>query len=109
MLHAVQRLQDLIHHIWSSTCPGGGEIYGLSTLWQLGLDKTLRKTNDYCLPFHGRCNLHAASHSRQVRYRAESVCEVALIFRHVLPLHDEAHLEPLNFSLCSPAECRLIL
>jgi hypothetical protein len=33
---------------------------------------------------------------RTVRYRAESVCKVALILRHVLPLHDEAHLEPLN-------------
>jgi len=31
-----------------------------------------------------------------VRYRAESVCEVALSFRHVLSLHDEAHLEPLS-------------
>jgi hypothetical protein len=32
-------------------------------------------------------------------YRAERVCEVALVFRHVLPLHDEAHLEPLNLQL----------
>jgi hypothetical protein len=73
-----------------------GDRNGLSILWQIGLDETLRKINAYGLPFHGRSHGHAASHCRQVLYRAESVCEVALIFRHVLPLHDESHLEPLN-------------
>jgi len=61
-----------------------GNINGLSILWQLGLDETLRKIDAYGLPFHGRSHGHAASHSRQVWYRAESVCEVALSFRHVL-------------------------
>jgi hypothetical protein len=46
--------------------------------------------------FMAVANGHAESQSRQVLYRAESVCKVALIFRHVLPLRDEAHLEPLN-------------
>jgi hypothetical protein len=32
-----------------------------------------------------------------VWYRAERVCEVALVFRHVLPLHN--YLEPLNLQL----------
>jgi len=59
------------------------------------LDESLRKIDDG-LPFHGRSHGHAASYSRQVRYRVESVCEVALIFRHVLPLHEETRLEPLN-------------
>jgi hypothetical protein len=60
------------------------------------MDEALRKINDYGLPFHDRSHGYAVSHSRQMRYRAESVYVVALIFRHVLPLHDEAHLELLN-------------
>ena len=76
-----------------------GDVDGLSILRQLGLDETLREIDAYGLPFHGRGHAHAASHSRQVRYRAERICEVALVFRHVLPLHDEAHLEPLNLQL----------
>jgi hypothetical protein len=54
-----------------------GNINGLSILWQLGLDETLRKIDAYC----------------------ESVYEIALVFLHVLPLHDQAHLKPLNL-LC---------
>jgi hypothetical protein len=94
-LCGAEGLQDLIDHVclfnmsWRRR-----DVNGLPILWQLGLDETLRKINTHSLPFHGRSHGHAASHSRQVRYRAESVCEVALIFRHVLPLHDEAHLEP---------------
>ena len=63
------------------------------------LTETFREIDAYGLPFHGRSHGHATSHTRQVRYRGERVCEVALVFRHMLPLHDEAHLEPLNLQL----------
>jgi hypothetical protein len=100
MRHAVQGLQDLIYHICLLDMPWRrGDVDGLSILRQLGLDETLREIDAYGLPFHGRSHGHAASHSRQLLYRAERVCEVALVFRHVLPLHDEAHLEPLNLQL----------
>ena len=88
-----------------------GNINGLSILWQLGLDETLCKIDAYGLPFHGRSHRHAATHSRQVRYGAESVCEVAFSFRHVLSLHNEAHLEPLNpqFVLSSRVSFDLVM
>ena len=73
---------------------------------QLGLDETLRKIDAYGLPFHGSSHGHAASHSRQVRNRAESVCEVALT---TCPCTTRRTLSLLTFSLCFPAECRLIL
>jgi len=96
-LSRIKRLQDLIDHIWLLDMPWRrGNINGLSILWQLGLDETLSKIDACVLPFHGRRHRHAASHSRQVRYGAESVCEVAFSLRHVLSLQDEAHLEPLN-------------
>ena len=88
-----------------------GNINGLSILWQLGLDETLWKIDAYGLQFHGRDHRHAASHSKQVRYGAESVCEVAFSFRHVLSLHNEAHLEPLNpqFVLSSRVSFDLVM
>ena len=83
MRHAVQRLQDLIYHsqMWYvrsgfSTCPGSG--VGEIQIAFVGSSECMKP----CV--------------RSTPTAFHFVHEVALIFRHLLLLHDEAHLECLN-------------
>ena len=108
MRHAVQRLQDLIYHVsLLDVSRRRGDVDGLSILQHLSLNEALSEVHAYGLPLHGRRHKHAAMNSGQVWHRVENVREVTLIVRHMLTLHDETYLEPLDLQFM--LSCRVSL
>ena len=68
--HAIQKVQDLIYHVsLLDMSRRWGDVDGLPTLRQLGLNEALSKVDAYGLPFHSRCYRHAATNSGKVWHR----------------------------------------